>query len=86
MKRRGCAFSFGCCVGSMTMACASLISVPAHEQISCQRGLFLTSMGFIYFISLTNFCNTFMLDTEVGRSFRRKYRLLVSDVLDITNK
>ncbi|KAM8718438.1 hypothetical protein ACLKA7_001619 [Drosophila subpalustris] len=56
------------------------------DRITLQRGLFLTSLGFIYFVSLTDFCNKYLLETKRGKQFRDKYRLMVSDVLEITNK
>ncbi|ALC48804.1 CG17841, partial [Drosophila busckii] len=83
----GCYFSLACSIGSMSLACGSLWQIPnTTDRITLQRGLFLTSLGFIYFISLTDFCNKYLLETARGQHFRRKYRLMVSDVLEITNK
>ncbi|XP_020805406.1 protein FAM57B [Drosophila serrata] len=85
--RRGCYFSLAFSIGSMGLACGSLWQIPnTTDRISLQRGLFLTSLGFIYFISLTDFCNKYLLETSRGQEFRRKYRLMMSDVLEITNK
>lgn len=83
----GCYFSLACSIGSMSLACGSLWQIPnTTDRITLQRGLFLTSLGFIYFVSLTDFCNKYLLETKQGRLFRDKYRLMVSDVLEITNK
>lgn len=85
--RRGCYFSLAFSIGSMGLACGSLWQIPnTTDRITLQRGLFLTSLGFIYFVSLTDFCNKYLLETRQGKEFRRKYRLMMSDVLEITNK
>ncbi|XP_016951837.1 ceramide synthase [Drosophila biarmipes] len=85
--RRGCYFSLAFSIGSMGLACGSLWQIPnTSDRISLQRGLVLTSLGFIYFVSLTDFCNKYLLETSRGQRFRRKYRLMMSDVLEITNK
>lgn len=84
---RGCYFSLAFSIGSMGLACGSLWQIPnSSDRISLQRGLVLTSLGFIYFVSLTDFCNKYLLETTHGQRFRRKYRLMMSDVLEITNK
>uniref|UniRef100_A0A6P4EIU5 Protein FAM57B n=1 Tax=Drosophila rhopaloa TaxID=1041015 RepID=A0A6P4EIU5_DRORH len=86
-SRRGCYFSLAFSIGSMGLACGSLWQIPnSSDRISLQRGLVLTSLGFIYFVSLTDFCNKYLLETSHGQRFRRKYRLMMSDVLEITNK
>ncbi|EDW00162.1 ceramide synthase [Drosophila grimshawi] len=83
----GCYFSLACSIGSMGLACGSLWQIPnTTDRITLQRGLFLTSLGFIYFVSLTDFCNKYLLETKRGQQFRYKYRLMISDVLEITNK
>lgn len=85
--RCGCYFSLACSIGSMSLACGSLWQIPnTTDRLTLQRGLFLTSLGFIYFISLTDFCNKYLLETKRGQQFRNKYRLMISDVLEITNK
>ncbi|EDW72200.2 uncharacterized protein Dwil_GK10357 [Drosophila willistoni] len=85
--RHGCYFSLAFSIGSMGLACGSLWQIPnTTDRITLQRGLFLTSLGFIYFISLTDFCNKYLVETKRGQQFRRKYRLMMSDVLEITNK
>ncbi|XP_041447847.1 ceramide synthase [Drosophila obscura] len=85
--RHGCYFSLAFSIGSMGLACGSLWQIPnTTDRITLQRGLFLTSLGFIYFVSLTDFCNKYLLETRRGQEFRRKYRLMMSDVLEITNK
>lgn len=85
--RCGCYFSLACSIGSMGLACGSLWQIPnTTDRITLQRGLFLTSLGFIYFVSLTDFCNKYLLETKRGQRFRQKYRLMISDVLEITNK
>ena len=82
-----CYMSLAASIGSIGLACGSLMQVPnTTDRISMQRGLFLTSLGFIYFISLTDFCNKYLLQTKHGIQFRKKYRLMMSDVMEITNK
>lgn len=80
-----CALSLACCIGSMCIACGNLMSMN-EEKVSLQRGLFLTSLSFVYFISLTDFLNHFLIDTIIGKNFRLKYKLLKSDIMDISNK
>lgn len=85
--RKGCYLSLACSIGSISIACGSLLQIQnSTDRISLQRGLFLTSMGFIYFISLTDFFNKYLLETPQGIKFRKKYRLMMSDVMEITNK
>lgn len=85
--KRGCYISLACSIGSISIACGSLLQLQSTtERISIQRGLFLTSLGFLYFISLTDFFNKYLLETQQGIEFRKKYNLMVSDVMDITNK
>ncbi|XP_011177038.1 ceramide synthase [Zeugodacus cucurbitae] len=87
LRGSGCYMSLACSIGSMSLACGSLLQIPnITDRISLQRGLFLTSLGFIYFVSLTDFCNKYLLKTKRGLQFRKKYRLMMSDVLEITNK
>ncbi|XP_004519249.1 protein FAM57B [Ceratitis capitata] len=87
LRGSGCYMSLACSIGSMGLACGSLLQIPnITDRISLQRGLFLTSLGFIYFVSLTDFCNKYLLNTKHGLQFRKKYRLMMSDVLEITNK
>lgn len=87
LRTNRCYVSLACSIGSISLACGSLFQIPnTTDRISLQRGLFLTSLGFIYFISLTDFCNKYLLETKHGIKFRKKYRLMVSDVMDMTNK
>lgn len=86
-RTRGCMFALACSIGSMSVACGNLLSLSAYnEKISFQHGMFITSLGFIYFISLTDFFHKYLLETASGIKFRQKYRLMISDVMDITNK
>ncbi|XP_005186060.1 uncharacterized protein LOC101894046 isoform X1 [Musca domestica] len=87
LRGNRCYVSLACSIGSISLACGSFLQIPnTTDRISLQRGLFLTSLGFIYFISLTDFCNKYLLETRHGIKFRKKYRLMMSDVLDMTNK
>ncbi|XP_067635983.1 ceramide synthase [Eurosta solidaginis] len=87
LRGGSCFMSLACSIGSMSLACGSLLQIPnITDRISLQRGLFLTSLGFIYFVSLTDFCNKYLLNTKHGLRFRKKYRLMISDVFEITNK
>ncbi|XP_065364627.1 uncharacterized protein LOC135957759 [Calliphora vicina] len=87
LRTNRCYVSLACSIGSISLALGSLFQIPnTTDRISMQRGLFLTSLGFIYFISLTDFCNKYLLETKHGIKFRKKYRLMMSDVMDMTNK
>lgn len=78
--------SMACNMGSIGLAWACLFQLPADSRITLQRGLLLTSLGFLYFVSLTDFFNKFLLETSNGLKIRKKFRLKLSDVLEITNK
>ncbi|XP_075155014.1 ceramide synthase [Haematobia irritans] len=87
LRGNRCYVSLACSIGSISLAAGSFLQIPnTTDRISLQRGLFLSSLGFIYFISLTDFCNKYLLETSHGIKFRKKYRLMMSDVLDMTNK
>ncbi len=86
-RSSGCMFALACSIGSMSVACGNLLTLTAYnEKISFQRGMFITSLGFVYFISLTDFFHKYFMETASGMKFRQKYRLMTSDILDITNK
>uniref|UniRef100_A0A1L8DK35 TLC domain-containing protein n=3 Tax=Nyssomyia neivai TaxID=330878 RepID=A0A1L8DK35_9DIPT len=78
--------SLACSIGACLAAVGSLLSLNISDRISLQRGVFLSSLGFVYFVSLTDFFNRFLLETTKGLQWRKKYHLMVSDVMDITNK
>lgn len=73
-------------LGSFGLACASLWELNPTDRISVQKGALLIAFGFVYFVALTDFLNKLILRTSIGLSFVKKYRLRISDVLDITNK
>lgn len=73
-------------LGAISLACGALFQLAPDSRISLQRGLLLLSLGFLYFVSLTDFFNKFLLETANGLRIRKKFRLKLSDVLDITNK
>lgn len=83
---KGCVFSLLYSLGSFGLACASLWELNPSDRISVRRGALLISLGFVYFVALTEFLNKLILRTSLGLSFVKKYRLRISDVLDITNK
>lgn len=97
-RDRRCYFSLVCTIGSFGLACTSLLQLTAfgggtsanignsEQRISWQRGLFLTSLGFVHFMSMVDFCHKSFLETSRGHHFRQKYQLVVSDVMDISNK
>uniref|UniRef100_A0AAG5DM20 TLC domain-containing protein n=1 Tax=Anopheles atroparvus TaxID=41427 RepID=A0AAG5DM20_ANOAO len=86
VNTRGCVFSLLYSVGSFGLACASLSTLNPSDRITVQKGALLISLGFVYFIALTEFLNKLLLRTSIGHNFVKRYRLRVSDVLDITNK
>uniref|UniRef100_A0A182YEC0 Uncharacterized protein n=1 Tax=Anopheles stephensi TaxID=30069 RepID=A0A182YEC0_ANOST len=86
LDTRSCVFSLLYSVGSFAVACASLSTLNPSDRISVQKGALLISFGFVYFVALTEFLNKLLLRTPFGHSFVKRYRLRVSDVLDITNK
>uniref|UniRef100_A0A8D8ETG7 Protein FAM57B n=1 Tax=Culex pipiens TaxID=7175 RepID=A0A8D8ETG7_CULPI len=83
---RGCLFQLLYSLGSFGLACASLWELNPSDRISIQKGSLLIALGFVYFVALTDFLNKLILRTSIGLSFVKKYRLRISDVLDITNK
>ncbi|XP_055535315.1 ceramide synthase [Wyeomyia smithii] len=83
---KGCIFSLLYSLGSFGLACGSLWELKPSDRITVQKGALLISLGFVYFIALTEFLNKLILRTSVGLNFVKRYRLRISDVLDITNK
>lgn len=83
---KGCLFQLFYSLGSFGLACASLWDLNPSDRISVQKGALLITFGFVYFVALTDFLNKLILRTTIGLSFVKKYRLRISDVLDITNK
>ncbi|XP_049547528.1 uncharacterized protein LOC125958305 [Anopheles darlingi] len=83
---RGCVFSLLYSIGSFALASASLSTLNPSDRITVEKGALLISLGFVYFVALTEFLNKLLLKTALGHSFVKRYRLRVSDVLDITNK
>lgn len=83
---RGCLFQLLYSLGSFGLACVSLWELNPSDRISIQKGSLLIALGFVYFVALTDFLNKLILRTSIGLSFVKKYRLRISDVLDITNK
>ncbi|XP_053679548.1 ceramide synthase [Anopheles nili] len=86
VNTRGCVFSLLYSIGSFALACASLSTLNPSDRISVEKGALLISLGFVYFVALTEFLNKLLLKTSIGHNFVKRYRLRVSDVLDITNK
>lgn len=83
---QGCVFPLVYSLGSFGLACASLWELNPSDRITVPRGALLISLGFVYFVALTEFLNKLILRTTLGLCFVKKYRLRISDVLDITNK
>ncbi|XP_058838968.1 TLC domain-containing protein 3A isoform X1 [Topomyia yanbarensis] len=83
---KGCVFSLLYSLGSFGLACASLWELNPSDRITVQKGALLISLGFVYFVALTEFLNKLILRTSLGLCFVKRYRLRISDVLDITNK
>jgi len=70
---------------------ANLLAITSvwnqHEpRVTGLKGVFLLTLGFLYFIKLTDFLNKFFLETRLGQIFRKRYSLAVDKVLDINNK
>uniref|UniRef100_A0A182Q1B9 TLC domain-containing protein n=1 Tax=Anopheles farauti TaxID=69004 RepID=A0A182Q1B9_9DIPT len=86
VNTQGCVFSLLYSIGSFGLACASLSTLDPSDRISVQKGALLISLGFVYFVALTEFLNKLLLKTAFGHNFVKRYRLRVSDVLEITNK
>lgn len=83
---KGCLFSLLYSLGSFSLACASLWELTPSDRITMSKGALLISLGFVYFVALTEFLNKLILRTSFGLNFVKRYRLRISDVLDITNK
>lgn len=83
---RDCYLKLACSISSFGIAFGSIWSLNPSDKISLHKGAFLTSLGLVYFVSLTEFLNKFILETPSGLKIIKKYRLRIADVLDITNK
>ncbi|KAJ8710989.1 hypothetical protein PYW07_008231 [Mythimna separata] len=75
-----------CNAGSLAAATNMVISLHPEDKITIKRGLVLTVLGFIYFMTLFELLNALILSTGAGARMRHRYRLSCGDVLDITNK
>lgn len=76
----GFGYSLTLSVLSIGVFLGSLLGLNPEDRLSWPRGCFYTSLGFIHFISLTDFLN------KLGLKLRNKYKLVKSDALDIANK
>ncbi|XP_055621438.1 TLC domain-containing protein 3A isoform X2 [Toxorhynchites rutilus septentrionalis] len=83
---KGCLFALLYSVGSFGLACASLWDLKSDDRITVQKGALLITLGFVYFITLTELLNKLILQTSLGLNLVKRYRLRISDVLDISNK
>lgn len=83
---KGCVFSLLYSLVSFGLACVSLCGLAPSDRITVQQGALLITLGFVYFIALTEFLNKLILRTSIGLSLMKRYRLRICDVLDITNK
>lgn len=69
---------------SLVVVNFGLIGVDWSDALPLSRGIFVMACGFIFFINLTLSFNKFFLNTLIGQKFLRKYKLRISDVLDLT--
>lgn len=69
---------------SIILAAAAVISLNPDDRISIKRGLLLTGLGFVFFLSTFELINHVAL--LYGQGFRHKYKLSWGHVLDISNK
>lgn len=85
---RRCLLACAACSASLGLVVASLRwrVVAVGDKISYPHGAFVLAMGFVFFVALTQFLQTLLLHTHIGRTFCRRYRLIASDALEITNK
>lgn len=73
-------------LGSIGMAAGSVLLLGPEDRISLTRGVWLSLLGLIFFMSLFDLLNHVALSTSVGRMFQKKYELTLVEVLDISNK
>jgi hypothetical protein len=73
-------------LGSIGMAAGSVVLLEPEDRISLARGVWLSVLGLIFFVSLFDLLNHLALSTSVGHTFRKKYELTLAEVMDISNK
>lgn len=73
-------------LGSIGIATGSVVLLGPEDRISLTRGVWLSLLGLIFFVSLFDLLNHVALSTSVGHMFRKKYELTLAEVLDISNK
>ncbi|PSN38095.1 hypothetical protein C0J52_00857 [Blattella germanica] len=73
-------------LGSIGMAAGSVLILGPEDRISLTRGVWLSLLGLIFFVSLFDLLNHVALRTSVGHMFRKKYELTLAEVMDISNK
>lgn len=75
-----------CTVVSVIAAIFSIVDLEWNERISNGRGTFLFGLGLIFFTCLFNAFNTLCLKTTNGQKLIKKFKMTVTDVMDISNK
>lgn len=73
-------------ISSFSLAFGVVLKHEAETRVSITLGIFLTILGFIFFISMTKLINKILLSTTYGLEFIKKFQLSMSDCIDITNK
>lgn len=73
-------------LGSLGTAAGSILVLNPEDRISVTRGVWLSLLGLVFFVSLYDLVNYIALRTSPGHRFQKKYQLTVFEVLDISNK
>lgn len=71
---------------SLIVAIFTISDLEWSDRISNGRGSVLFILGLIFFTCLFNALNVFSLHTTTGLRLVKKYKMSVTDVMDISNK
>lgn len=73
-------------ITSFTLAFGIVLKYDNDVHVPIKLGLFLMSLGFVFFISMTKLLHKFLLCSSYGLKWVKNFRLSISDCLDISNK
>lgn len=73
-------------ISSFCLAFGIVLTQQDVTHVSLNLGIFLITLGFVFFISLTTLFNKCFLNTSFGLNYVNRKSLKISECLDIGNK
>lgn len=75
-----------CAVTSFILTFGIVLKNENETRVSIKLGIFIMSLGFVFFISMTKLLQKILLCTSYGLKWVKNLSLSISDCLDISNK